>query len=267
VKRVASRIVVPLLLVYAAVCAGARASYRRFVYPAPPRHETSLIAGERLDLRTRDGVSAHALWFAPPEGARLVAYFHGNGELADDNVPLARDLVRRGLGALLVEYRGYGASAASAPPSESGLYLDAEAALDEAARRGVGPDRVALWGTSLGTGVAAEMARRGRGSTLVLVAPFTSLPDVASTMAWWLPVSLLLPDRFDTLGKAAAIRVPVVVAHGDRDEVVPFAMGQAVARAIEGARFVRVVGGMHGDVYDVGGPALMDTLVAQSRGL
>jgi pimeloyl-ACP methyl ester carboxylesterase len=266
-KRAAARAVLALLAVYVALCVGARATYRRFVYPAPPPRVTDPGLGELLDLRASDGVSAHARWFRPPEGARLVAYFHGNGELADDNVPLALDLEQRGLGALLVEYRGFGASAGAAPPSEDGLYLDAEAALDEAARRGIGPDRVALWGTSLGTGVAAEMARRERGSALVLVSPFTSLPDVASSVAWWLPVSLLLPDRFDTLAKAGAIRVPAVVAHGDRDELVPFAMGRAVAGAIDGARFVPVVGAMHGNVYDVGGAALMDALVAHSRGL
>ncbi|HEY6459474.1 MAG TPA: alpha/beta hydrolase, partial [Polyangiaceae bacterium] len=150
-------------------------------------------------------------------------------------------------------------------PGEAGLYADADGALDEAARRGVANDRIALWGTSLGAAVAAEMARRGRGAALVLVSPFTSLPDVAARTAWWLPVSWLLPDRYDTLSKAGAIHVPTTVVHGDRDEVVPFFMGEALARAIPGASFVRVPGATHNDVYDVGGPTLMDSLVAACR--
>jgi fermentation-respiration switch protein FrsA (DUF1100 family) len=248
--------------IYALVCLVARLSYRFFVYPAPAPHGVATGDGERLTLRAADGQAVTALWFPPVwRGARVVACFHGNGETADDDIPFARGLVQRGLGALLVEYRGYGGSAGGTP-TEDGLYLDAEAALDEAARRGFGPDRVALWGTSLGTGVAAEMARRGRGARLVLVAPFTSLRNVASRTAPWLPMSLVLPDRYDTLGKAESIRAPTLIVHGDRDEVVPFDMGQTLARAITGARFVPVAGAMHGDVYTRGGPALMDAIAA-----
>jgi fermentation-respiration switch protein FrsA (DUF1100 family) len=248
--------------IYSFVCVLARLSYRVFVYPAPAPHRADASEAERLTLRAADGHAVTALWFPPARpGARVVACFHGNGETADDDVPFARDLVERGLGALLVEYRGYGGSA-NGTPTEEGLYLDAEAALGEAARRGFGPERVALWGTSLGTGVAAEMARRGRGTRLVLVAPFTSLRDVASRTVRWLPMSLVLPDRYDTLGKAETIRAPTLIVHGDRDEVVPFDMGQTLAHAIAGARFVRVPGAGHGDVYSMGGPALMDAIAA-----
>jgi pimeloyl-ACP methyl ester carboxylesterase len=109
------------------------------------------------------------------------------------------------------------------------------------------------------------MARRGRGAALVLVSPFTSLVDVASRTVRWLPVSLLLPDRYDTLAKAPQIRVSALVVHGDEDEVVPFAMGQAVARSIAGARFLRIEHARHGDVYDRGGRELMSAIVEQLR--
>ena len=265
-QRWAFGIVLSALLVYVALCVGAHLLYRRFVYPAPPPRADAILGhGERLEFAASDGVLAHALWFAPPADGRLVVYFHGNGGLAEDEVPLGTELGRRGFGALVVEYRGYGMSAANRS-SEQGLYADAEGALNEAARRGYGADRVALWGTSLGTGVAAEMARRGRGSALVLVSPFTSLTDVASRAAWWLPVSLLLPDKFETLIKARDIHVPTLVVHGSRDEVVPFAMGQAVARGIEAARFVAVPAASHGDIYDVGGEALMNDIAAHCRG-
>jgi uncharacterized protein len=248
--------------IYALVCVVARLSYRLFVYPVPAPHGVAAGDGERLTLRAADGQAVTALWFPPvARGARVVACFHGNGETADDDIPLARDMVQRGLGALLVEYRGYGGSAGGTP-TEEGLYLDAEAALDEAARRGFGSDRVALWGTSLGTGVAAEMARRGRGARLVLVSPFTSLRDAASRTVRWLPMSLVLPDRYDTLAKAESIRAPTLIVHGDRDEVVPFDMGETLGRAIAGARFMRVPGAMHGDIYMRGGPALMDAIAA-----
>ncbi|HEY6459204.1 MAG TPA: hypothetical protein VIY73_03605, partial [Polyangiaceae bacterium] len=129
-RRFAVRILVAAVALYATLCVSARTMYRRFVYPAPPMRvadsRASGAGGERLSFRASDGVPASALWFAPPDGGRVVAYFHGNGALADDEVPLALELRRRGLGALLVEYRGYGASAKAAKPDEAGLYADAE---------------------------------------------------------------------------------------------------------------------------------------------
>jgi hypothetical protein len=149
---------------------------------------------------------------------------------------------------LLVEYRGYGGSR-GAEPTEEGLYLDAEAALDMLNERGVDRSRIVLWGTSLGTGVAAEMARRGRGSRLVLVSPFTSIPDLVSHAAPFLPAQALVEDHFDTSEKSSAIRIPTLIIHGDADEIVPFTMGERLSHEIPGARLLRVKGGHHGDLF------------------
>jgi uncharacterized protein len=102
---------------------------------------------------------------------------------------------------------------------------------------------------SLGTGVAAEMARRGRGQVLVLVAPYTSIVDVALHYVPILPAGLLMADRFDTLDKASSIHARTLVLHGTRDEVVPFGMGRRVAGAIAGATFVPIEGGHHNDLF------------------
>jgi alpha-beta hydrolase superfamily lysophospholipase len=266
VKRIAVGGLVAIALAYAAVCVIARSSYRRYVYPHPPPIARRAGAGERLALRAADGQLAHALWFPPPPAARVIVYFHGNGEQAEDNVPLASELVARGFGVLLVEYRGYGV-AAGQTPSEEALYLDGTTMLDDLARRGVPASRIALWGMSLGTGVAAEMARRGRGASLVLVAPFVSLTAVASRfLPWWLPACWVVPDRYDTLSKARDIRVPTLVVHGDRDDVVPYAMGRTVAGAIDGARMVTAPGAGHNDVYARGGATLIDLIARHCRG-
>jgi pimeloyl-ACP methyl ester carboxylesterase len=142
-----------------------------------------------------------------------------------------------------------------------GLYHDAEAALDALAKRGVGPDHITLAGVSLGTGVATEMARRGRGSALVLVSPYTSITAMAQRTAWFLPTSVLVPDRFDTLGKAPSIRLPTLVVHGDADEVIPVVMGRTVAAAIDGARLRIVAGGHHNDLFAVD-TSLVDAIAA-----
>ena len=122
--------------------------------------------------------------------------------------------------------------------------------LDELARRGFGPSAITVWGTSIGTGVAAEMAYRGRASAMVLACPFTSLVAMGKRLAPFLPVGLLLRDRFETLVKAPSITIPSLVVHGSADELIPVAMGEAVAGALPNARFVRVEGGHHNDLYE-----------------
>ncbi|HZF48434.1 MAG TPA: transposase [Polyangiaceae bacterium] len=182
-----------------------------------------------------------------------------------NNIGLAAELARRGLGVLLVEYRGYGLSSGRAI-SEEGLYMDAEAALDALASDGVAPSGTVLWGTSLGSGVAAEMAARGRGAALILVTPFTSIRAVATRIAPILPASLYMGDHYDTFSKAPAIRVPTLIIHGDRDELVPYSMGQALSAAIPGARLITIEGGRHNDLFVRASEMLLDRIVDHSVG-
>lgn len=238
------------VLLYVALCAVARLGYRVLLYPAPDDSVPIASHGAAmLALRASDGAPVHALQFPPRDDhARTVVLFHGNGETIANGVDLAEDLVHRGLGVVLVEYRGYGISRDAPRPSEAGLYADASAVLDTLATQGIPPARITLVGISLGTGVASEMAKRGRGATLILVSPFTSITDMVRRVAPFLPARLI-PDRFDTLGRARDILLPTLVVHGDADEVVPFAMGQAVASAIPGATLHVIHGGHHNDLF------------------
>jgi pimeloyl-ACP methyl ester carboxylesterase len=179
-------------------------------------------------------------------------------------MPLAVGLHVRGLGVVLTEYRGYGLAGPSGPPDESGLYRDATAILDDLGRQGIGPSRVTLMGISLGTGVAAEMAARGRAASLILVSPFTSITAMASRVVPFLPTGWICPDRFDTLSKAPGIRVPTLVIHGDADEVVPFAMGGEIAAAIPGATLRVVHGGHHNDLPLDSGGELEEAIAQQA---
>jgi hypothetical protein len=245
----------------------ARMFSRRFLFPT---HEVELVEVpadvRRISTVAGDGVRVQALELPGRSGAPVVVHFHNNRETAAHNVELGRELVKRGLGVVLVEFRGYG-SAAGAQPSEEGLYLDAEAVLDWLERRGVRADRILLWGHSLGSGVAAEMASRGRGRALVLVAPYTSIPDLVTAAVPLAPARLLLPDGFDTLEKAASIRIRTLVIHGERDEIVPFWMGEELARAIADARMLRVRDGRHGDLFARDRERLLDEVSALARSL
>lgn len=234
---------------YALIVLGARLLHRRVLYQPPGDTEGAVPEGATLlTAKAADGVTVNALEFALPSAARTIVHFHGNAETAEANAFLGREMKKRGFAMVLVEYRGYGRSRGTSP-DEEGLYLDAAAILDSLAARGVGPDRVVLWGQSLGTGVAAEMAHRGRGSRLVLVAPFTSTVEMASRIVPVLPASLVMVDRFDTLSKAPSITAPTLVVHGDIDDVIPFEQGERVSRTLPHGSFLKVPEGRHDNLY------------------
>lgn len=260
-----------LVAIYVALCVVARLGYPRVMFPAP---SLAAVPPEFDPARTAPGrpvrivtiprgalLPTRGLWVGEPtKGAVLI--FHGNGETMFQSAPVARALAERGFGVLAVEYTGYGLDHGP-PPSEADLYADAEGAVDFLRDRGVPAEAIAALGFSLGSGVAVEMAGRGRVAKLVLVAPYTSMIDMGRRFAPILPVSLLIAHRLDSLGKADKVKVPTLVFHGDADEVVPFPMGQKLSGAIRGAVFVPVPGGHHNDLFysgRVGSPSPGDML-------
>jgi len=214
----------------------------------PPEAELARqVPGARLaKLLTADDVAlTGALCPCGAANAPVVIQFHGNGESAAQNLWLAPVLNREGLDVFLAEYRGYGGHEGS--PSEEGFYADAEAALAWLATEGYGKERVIIAGRSIGTGVAVEMAHRGRGRALVIVSPFTRIVDLARRMVGPL-ASQFVWDKFETIAKMPDLRMPIVVIHGTEDELIPYEMGVAVAKAAPGAKLVPVEGGTHNDL-------------------
>jgi fermentation-respiration switch protein FrsA (DUF1100 family) len=192
-----------------------------------------------------------------------VVWFHGNagniGHRADN---LAELRARTDAGIFIFDYRGYGRSQGS--PSEEGTYLDGEAALAHVkSRRGAQPQqKVVLFGRSLGCAVAAEIAARHSVEGLVLESPFTSIQRMARKMYPFLPgVGRLSRTRYDTLSKMGSVHVPVMVLHGDRDEIAPFEMGREVFEAANPPkRFHTIEGAGHNDTYVVGGTGYYQAL-------
>lgn len=265
-RRVALGLVVIAGLA-ATLFGGARSLVRTALFPAPTDPTVPRLEGARLLAHaTSDGATVRALVVAPNAGARTIVHLHGNGETIGDNVDLAAHLVRHGFGVALVEYRGYGVSRDEPSPDENGLYADAEGALELLRADGISAERLVVWGTSIGSGVAAEMARRGRCASLVLVTPYTSIPAVVERMVPFLPVHRLVSDRFDTSSKAAEITVPTLIVHGTDDEIIPFDMGRALASQIRDARLVTVPGGRHNDLFARDGARLMNEIVRHARG-
>ena len=150
---------------------------------------------------------------------------------------------------LAYDYRGYGRS--DGDPSEEGVYLDALAAYDHLRGRGIPESGLVAFGESLGSAVSVRLASKRPCAALVLVSPFTRLKDVARVH--YGPLGALAGDRFDALSLIPTIRRPVLIAHGDQGEIVPFELGVRLFEAAnEPKRFLRVEGAHHNDVFSSG---------------
>ena len=213
------------------------------------------LAHESVALVAEDGVRLDAL-FLPAKGARFtVLLAHGNaGNLShrlDRTIFLQ---ARLGADVFLFDYRGYGKS--EGRPDEEGTYRDARAAYRWlTVSRGVSPERLVLFGESLGSAVVLDLALTHPARALVLEAPFTSVPDMAAVVLPFFPRAFVR-TRYDNLAKVGRLRMPLLVLHGDRDEVVPFAQGRRLYEAApEPKRFFPIPGSGHNDTYMVGGDA------------
>ncbi len=208
------------------------------------------LAFEDVEPTAADGVRLHG-WYVPGRRPVTLLWCHGNaGNISHrlENLRLFHD--RLGLSVLLFDYRGYGRSAGL--PSEAGTYRDA-GAFRAWLRARLPADRpVVYFGRSLGAAVAARLAVEDPPAALVLESPFTSVRAMANAA---LPgAGYLFRTRYDTLGRIGAVRAPLLIFHGDADEVVPFRHGQAVfAAAREPKRFVRLPGARHDDTFLAGG--------------
>ncbi|MCU0684143.1 MAG: alpha/beta hydrolase [Polyangiaceae bacterium] len=218
-------------------------------------------------VRLGDGAELPAFAWPAPEGAPTLVYYHGNGEQLADLVPIGEAFHEAGLGFFTAEYPGYALARAAGGPTEARLYEGAEAALGHLqGALGVPIERTVLVGHSLGSGVATEMAARGRGGSLVLLSPFTSIGDMAAHLVPWLPGRLLVRDPFDSLSKAPRVIVPALVVHGVNDALIPAAMGQRLGAALVQGRVELVPGAGHNDLFSMYGEALVPLIAGFARG-
>ena len=227
---------------------------RRLMYfPDPRRHDpvqAGLPQAEEVQFKASDGAKLIA-WHVPPrDGKPVVLYFQGNGGGLDLRVGRFQWLIEDGTGLLALNYRGYGGS--TGRPSEQGLIRDAVAAYDFAAAR-YPPQRLVLWGESLGTAVAVALAGEHKVGGLILDAPFSSAADVGAAAYPFLPVRWLIKDSWRSDQRIGRIAVPVLVRHGERDWVVPIRFGERLFKlANEPKRFLRVPGAGHEDLDEHG---------------
>ena len=243
----------------------------RFIYFPSRAHEATPaglgIPSEEVRLTAEDGVRLHG-WFLPVQGARwTVLLSHGNAGNISHRLDRTLFLqTRLGASVLLYDYRGYGSSEGS--PDEPGTYRDARAAYRYLVeQKQVPPERLVLFGESLGSAVSLDLALAHPAAALILEAPFTSVPAMARTTIFF-PLAPFVRTRYDNLEKVGRLRMPLLVLQGDHDEVVPFAQGRRLFEAAPGPkRFFAIPGAGHNDTFLVGGDAYWQAIADFLAGL
>lgn len=201
-------------------------------------------------IQAADGTQLNAWWFPKAEAHFATLFLHGNAGNVTHRLDHAQAILDAGSAFLVVDYRGYGKS--HGRPSEQGFYEDGDAAYGDLIRLAYTPDRIIVQGESLGTAVAVDLAIRRECAAVILESPLMSAGKVAGTVLPFL--GPLLVRGYDTHSKISRVRVPVLVIHGDADEIVPFSQGQSVFHAAnEPKEFWAVSGAHHNDLLEVTG--------------
>lgn len=248
-----------VLCVYALIIVAAYFGQRRLMY-FPDRARTlpaqaGLRDVEERILRAPDGTRIVAWYGKARPGRPTILYFHGNAGGLANRAPRIERFMNEGWGVYMMSYRGYSGGGGS--PTEAANVADARLAYGALVQEGVDPGFIVIYGESLGSGVAVRLATERPAAGLILDAPYSSIVDVAAAAYPYLPVRWLLADRYESRKYIAQVHMPLLILHGERDRVIPVAMGRELfALANEPKRMATLADAGHSDIYIDGNPAL-----------
>lgn len=192
-------------------------------------------------------------WYWPAKpGFETIVFFHGNGQ---DYIHWMQKLAvfrEAGYGALHAEYRGYGGNPGK--PSEAGLYQDARSYIDWLKDvHDIAPENIVLYGESLGTGVAVQMATEFPVKAIILESPYSSAADVAQAIYPYFPVRLVMMDQYQSISKTKTLDMPKLLIHAVNDEIIPISFARRLYETMGDPKtFITIEGGGHNDLYDHG---------------
>jgi fermentation-respiration switch protein FrsA (DUF1100 family) len=202
---------------------------------------------KEIYIVTEDKVRLQCFLVSNSRAKNIVIYFHGNAGNIYDRIPELIAIAKTGLNVLGVGYRGYGKS--TGKPSEKGIYEDGEASLKYATEElGYLPDKIFMCGRSLGTVVALNVSAKRKLAGIILITPMTSGKEMAKSHGFG-PLAVFAGEAFNNLKKLPEIISPVLIIHGDRDEVVPWAMGEQIFELLHvSKKMVTIRGGFHNEL-------------------
>jgi pimeloyl-ACP methyl ester carboxylesterase len=244
-----------LVVVYAVICVAVYFGHRVYMYfPDPTRvapAEAGLDGVEEVEIAATDGTTLVA-WLAAAKGHKsTILYFHGNAANAANRASKIERMREIGFGVFYLNNRGYGGSGGR--PTEENNVADAVAAYDHLTGLGVPADSIVAYGESIGSGQAVRLAAARSVAAVVLEAPLTSTVDIAQGSYFWLPLGLLIADKYDNERNIRSVTAPVLILHGEQDAVIPVEMGLRVYHAANEPKRIEVFShGTHDDLFDHG---------------
>ena len=182
---------------------------------------------QKVKITTKDNIELLG-WYHKKdlENFKTLVFFHGNAGSLENRIYKLNHFQHMNINFLIIAWRGFSGNYGN--PSEQGLYKDGRSAIDWLKKMGLDEKDIILYGESLGTGIATEISQNNNFAGLVLETPFTSMIEAAKNFYPYIPVALLLKDKYDNQNKIKNINIPVLVMHGEVDQIVPFWMGQKI---------------------------------------
>ena len=200
---------------------------------------------------TDDGLPLISWYRKAAEGKPTILYFPGNAGHIGHRIDKIQGYLEAGYGVFLLSYRGFGSNPGF--PTEEGLYLDGKAAMDYLKSENVPYFRLVLYGESLGTGIAVELAQDRGIAALILEAPFTSINDVAQHHFWFFPARYMIKDSYNSLSKINRVNAPILFIHGELDRTIPVEFGRRLFMAAPKQKhMILVPDAGHNNLYDFG---------------
>jgi len=182
---------------------------------------------EKVKIQTSDNIELLG-WYHEKnlKDYKTLVYFHGNAGSLENRIHKLNHFQDMNINFLIVAWRGFNGN--KGKPSERGLYVDGKSAIDWLKKKGVDEKNLILYGESLGTGIATHLAQNKNYAGVILETPFTSMVDAAKNFYPYIPINLLLKDKFENFKKVKNINTPILVMHGEVDQIVPFSMGKKI---------------------------------------
>ncbi len=260
--RVARAVTVAWLVLLCAITLGQRHLVFIPLHGEMAPAEAGLRAVSAGSITLPDG-NRLVTWQHPAASGRpTLLYYHGNGGNLADRANVFDLFIRHGYGVFAVSYPGFSGSTGN--PTEANVIAAGLAAYDTLRKSGVPASDIVLWGESLGTGVAIQVATQRRAAAVVLDAPYSSVVDVAADRFWYLPVRALMWDRFESTSFAPRVAIPTLILAGTQDEVIPVRFAQKLRDALPGEkRYVEYPTGSHLNLLAKGGFTEADRWIKQ----
>ena len=186
-----------------------------------------LVNIEKVKIRTQDGLNLLG-WYPEKDiiKNKTILFFHGNAGSLENRIHKLNHFQDMKVNFLIIAWRGF--SGNQGKPSETGLYEDGESAIRWLLKKGIDEKNIVIYGESLGTGVATHLSQNRNFAGIILETPFTSMIDAAKKFYPYIPVSFLLKDKYENKNKIKNIKFPILVMHGEKDQIVPFDMGKKI---------------------------------------